>query len=149
MYQLQFLIASGFYSGKLPISGTSGSLLAYIIWYFALSQIPTFIQLGIIVIAFVVGIIVSNTVIAKLQSKDPSVIVWDEFVGSWISCLMLPNELLWLVISFVLFRFFDILKPFPVNWADQRLAGGLGVMTDDVFAGIYVFIILQLLLHLI
>ena len=150
MYAVQFLIASGFYSGRLPISGTAGSILAYLIWYFGLSNLSLEIQLIVIVGGFFIGIIVSDAVIKNTQDSDPAVVVWDEFIGSWISCLALPkngDEGYWILFSFLLFRLFDILKPFPAGWADKQLSGGVGVMLDDVFAGIYALIIIQIAMY--
>jgi phosphatidylglycerophosphatase A len=70
--------------------------------------------------------------------------VWDEFVGYWITMIALPFHWFWIVAGFILFRFFDILKPFPIGWLDKRVHGGLGIMIDDVLAGIFALIILQL-----
>jgi phosphatidylglycerophosphatase A len=74
---------------------------------------------------------------------DHGGIVWDEFVGFWITMTLAPAGVLWIVIGFVLFRLFDIIKPWPIKWADQKVSGGLGVMLDDVIAGIFAAIVLQ------
>jgi phosphatidylglycerophosphatase A len=78
-------------------------------------------------------------------------VVWDEFVGQWIALAPLvwwPREWPWVICGFALFRIFDILKPWPVSWADRKVGGGLGVMLDDVVAGIYAATALALLLGL-
>ena len=78
-----------------------------------------------------------------MQVQDPASIVWDEFVGLWIALFLLPAGWYWLVFGFGLFRFFDILKPWPIGWLDKNLKGGLGIMMDDVAAGLLSLIILQ------
>ena len=84
----------------------------------------------------------------ELNIKDPGGIVWDEFVGMWIALLWLPG-LFWLPVAFVLFRFFDILKPWPVSLADRSLTGGFGIMVDDVLAGILALVTLQTAAYLL
>ena len=84
-----------------------------------------------------------------LNTNDPSRIIIDELVGQWITLFFLPPDLLYYLIGFLLFRFFDIFKPWPANWADRKLHGGLGIMLDDVFAGIYSCIIVSSLFHMI
>ena len=83
------------------------------------------------------------------ENHNPSQIIIDELVGQWITLFFLPPELLYYLIGFILFRFFDIFKPWPVNWADSNLHGGLGIMLDDVFAGIYSCIIVSTLFNMI
>lgn len=82
--------------------------------------------------------------VKRLKVKDPSWIVWDEFVGLWITLFLMPQGWHYLLLGFLLFRFFDILKPWPVNYFDRYLDGGLGIMMDDVAAGVYAFTALQL-----
>ena len=79
-----------------------------------------------------------------MKVKDPGCIVWDEFVGLWITLFMLPFGWYWIFIGFGLFRFFDIVKPWPVSWADKSLSGGMGIMVDDVLAGFYGLACIQL-----
>jgi len=73
--------------------------------------------------------------------------VWDEFVGYWITMFLAPAGWLWIILGFVLFRFFDILKPWPISWLDRKVDGGLGIMVDDVLAGVYAFIVLQICVY--
>jgi len=82
-------------------------------------------------------------VIAKTRIADPSVVVWDEFIGQWLALFLVPSGWLWIVGGFALFRLFDIWKPWPVGWADRQLHGGFGVMFDDALAGMYAFLVLQ------
>lgn len=76
---------------------------------------------------------------------DHGGIVWDEFVGYWITMIAAPAGWLWILIGFVLFRIFDIWKPWPIKTADKVIGGGFGIMIDDVMAGVYALICLQLL----
>jgi phosphatidylglycerophosphatase A len=71
--------------------------------------------------------------------------VWDEFVGYWITMFMAPAGWWWIVIGFLLFRLFDIVKPWPIRWLDRNVAGGFGVMIDDVLAGLMALLCLQLI----
>ena len=75
---------------------------------------------------------------------DASAFVLDEFVGQWVALVAAPKSLLWVGAGFALFRIFDVVKPWPVSWADRRLAGGAGVVLDDVFAGVLAAVVLQL-----
>lgn len=133
-------IASGFGSGFSPFApGTAGSAAALIPWL-GLRELPIFSVVAIIVLAFVVGIWASNIVIDRLHVSDPGVIVWDEFVGQWITLLPLliwPGHWVWIAVGFFLFRLFDVWKPWPCSWADRKVKGGFGVMLDDALAGVY------------
>ena len=143
-------IASGFGSGFSPFaSGTAGSAAALLPWWF-MRELPMTWMLGIIVVAFALGVWASNVVIDRLHINDPGVIVWDEFVGQWITLLPLliwPAHWLWIVAGFLLFRLFDIWKPWPCSWADRSVKGGFGVMLDDALAGIYAALALAALLY--
>ena len=87
----------------------------------------------------------SGSEIEREKGKDPQIVVIDEVVGQWIALLLVPQTMIWFAVSFLLFRFFDILKPWPINQL-QSLPGGWGIMIDDVLAGIYANIIIQLIL---
>lgn len=131
-------IATGFGVGFAPYAaGTCGSLVALIPWWFGLRHLSWPYYLGTIVLAFAIGVWAANWVIAKTKITDPSLVVWDEFIGQWIALAFVPAGWPWLVAGFVLFRLFDIAKPWPVSWADQKVHGGFGVMLDDVLAGLY------------
>lgn len=140
----RYLVALGFGSGLAPWApGTVGSLVA----------IPFALLFGlagdigyaaIVIVVLIGGIPLCDRVAAELDSKDPGVIVIDEFVGMWIALFLLPEGWYWLIAGFVLFRFFDILKPWPVNWFDEHLPGGRGIMMDDVAAGMYSFALIQI-----
>jgi len=139
-----YFLLTGCGSGMSPKApGTAGSAVAMVL-FLPMLNLPIAVQAGLIVVALAVGIVLSDEVSASLNIKDPSFIVWDEFVGMWIAMLWLPS-FWWLPVAFLLFRFFDVLKPGPIGWADRELAGGLGIMIDDVIAGLFALGLLQLL----
>ena len=133
-------IAVGFGTGLSPVApGTVGSAAATLVWLLLRELDPLWI-IVVIALAAVVGVWASNVVIARLQIADPGSIVWDEFVGQWITLLPLlvwPMPDVWIVLGFGLFRLFDIWKPWPIRWADTHIKGGLGVMADDILAGAF------------
>ena len=143
-------IACGFGAGLSPIApGTAGSLAALLPW-FALRELPWPGYLVALALAFALGVWACARVVEKLRIDDPGFIVWDEFVGQWIALmplLWMPFRWWWLAAGFVLFRLFDVVKPWPVSWADRHVQGGLGVMLDDVLAGIYAAIVVVVLTH--
>lgn len=137
-------IATGLYSGYLPKApGTWGSLLGLII-FLPLSRLVLPAYLAVVAGLFVVGFLCAGSAEKFLDRKDPGVVVIDEIVGLLIALAGAPASPLLLGLGFALFRFFDILKPFPIRWVDQRVNGGLGIMLDDVVAGLYSLAILQI-----
>jgi len=140
-------IASGFGSGLSPIApGTVGSAVALIPW-FALRELDWLWYVGVVLVAFAIGVWASQIVIQRLGVEDPSVVVWDEFVGQWIALfplVMQPRGWMWIAAGFVLFRLFDVVKPWPASWADRAVKGGFGAMLDDVFAGAFAALALGL-----
>ena len=133
-------IAVGFGTGLSPVApGTVGSAAAALIWLL-LRQLDPLSIFFVIAVAFFIGVWASNVVIARLRIDDPGSIVWDEFVGQWITLLPLlvwPMPDVWIVLGFGLFRLLDIWKPWPIRWADTHIKGGLGVMADDILAGAF------------
>ncbi|MFT5101937.1 MAG: phosphatidylglycerophosphatase A, partial [Planctomycetaceae bacterium] len=137
-------LALGFGSGLSRwMPGTAGTVMAVPV-YWLFQPLGLWWHLGIISVSLVAGIYLCDWVARDMKIKDPGCIVWDEFVGLWITLILCPVGWYWLLLGFLLFRFFDILKPWPVSWLDRNLAGGLGIMLDDVAAGIYALICLQL-----
>ena len=141
-------IACGFGSGLSPVApGTVASLVALLPWL-ALRELPPAYYALALISAFALGVWVCRWAVTALLIKDPASVVWDEFVGQWIALaplLSLPRGWMWIFAGFILFRIFDICKPWPVSWADRQVSGGLGVMLDDVFAGAYAAMVLGLL----
>lgn len=137
-------LAFGFGSGAAPKApGTFGTLAAIPV-YLLLAQLPLIPYLAVIVISFLLGVYLCGQASKDMGVHDHGGIVWDEFVGFWITMIALPLHWAWIIAGFVLFRLFDILKPFPIGWLDKRVHGGLGIMIDDVIAGIFALVILQL-----
>ena len=130
------LIACGFGTGLLPKApGTWGSALGVGLWLLIPPQ--PFWQIGACAIGFLVGWLAAAQVCRRHELNDPSQVVVDEFIGVWIALAALPREAPWLLVGFVLFRGFDILKPFPIRTLERRFKGGFGVMIDDVAAGAF------------
>ncbi|MEX0964091.1 MAG: phosphatidylglycerophosphatase A [Pseudohongiellaceae bacterium] len=143
------LLAFGFGSGLSPKApGTAGTALAVII-YLLLPAMPVLYYAGFLLTTFTLGIWLCAKTAQDLGIHDHGGIVWDEFVGYWITMFMAPTGLLWVLTGFVLFRLLDIFKPWPIKWVDKELSGGLGIMLDDVLAGIMAALCIQALVVLI
>ena len=139
--------ATFFFLGKLPIApGTWGSLGALILWIFL--PLSYSLQLIIIVLFFIVGVISSKKMALEMDDHDPSEVVIDEAVGMGIALFMLPHSIAMYTMAFILFRIFDIFKPSFI-YQIQNLPGGWGIMLDDVFAGIFTWLICQGLLTIL
>ena len=140
-------LAFGFGSGCSPWApGTFGTLAAIPI-YLLLQATSLWMYLLITTLMFLIGIWLCGETTKKLGVHDHSGIVWDEIVGYLVTMIAAPQGWLWIVTGFVLFRIFDILKPWPISIADKRISGGFGIMIDDIIAGIFAFTSLQLILH--
>ena len=130
------LLAFGFGSGLSPKApGTLGSVAAIPLWLL-LSQLPQPLIIMTIAVSAVVGVVICGRAAAQLGVHDHGGIVWDEFVGLWITMAFLPSNYVMLLVGFLLFRFFDIVKPWPIGWLDKKVSGGLGIMLDDIVAGV-------------
>ncbi|HIF9352946.1 TPA: phosphatidylglycerophosphatase A [Photobacterium damselae] len=130
------LLATGFGSGLAPIvPGTVGTLAA-IPLYWVLAQLPFLLYLLAIVIATIIGVTICQKTSDDMKVHDHGSIVWDEFVGFWITMAIAPTiSWQWILAGFILFRFFDMLKPWPISWLDKHVSGGFGIMIDDIVAG--------------
>ena len=148
-FNLNTIFVSVFGIGYIPIaSGTFGSLAGLIIGYilYLINYNLFFIMIPLL---FIFGVIASNKYQKLTGEKDSSVIVVDEVVGQLIAMMFVMDNLILVFISFIIFRIFDIFKPWPASYADTKMSGGLGVMLDDVFAGIYAAILICLIGYLI
>lgn len=138
-------LAFGFGSGLSPFApGTFGTLMA-IPLYLALIQLSWPIYAVIVAAAFFIGVKLCDVTGDRLGVHDYGGIVWDEFVGFWITMFLIPFSWVNVIVGFFVFRFFDIIKPWPIMWLDKQVKGGFGVMIDDVLAGVYGFILMYLL----
>ena len=138
-------LAFGFGSGLSPFApGTMGTLVS-IPFIFALRDLgnPVFwIVLGLL---FLLGVQICGSTSRKLGVHDHGGIVWDEMVGYWLSAAFVPLSWPWLLAAFLLFRCFDIFKPWPIRQLDKKVSGGFGIMIDDVVAALFTLIVLAVL----
>jgi phosphatidylglycerophosphatase A len=144
MKKIWMAIATFFGTGYMPVApGTWASLLTALIVYFTpLSAAPLPLLALATAAVYALGVPAAAASEAHFQKKDPRHCVIDEVAGQLISLWLLPRRAVLYAAAFLLFRFFDILKPFPVN-KSEALPGGFGIMTDDVLAGVYAFAVLQ------
>ncbi len=141
-------LATGFYVGNIPLApGTFGSLIGLALCFLLAGiQLPPAIVLAVLFIGFAVWI--AHAAEKTLKKKDPGCIVIDEVCGMVVTLIGLPFNLTTAAIGFIIFRILDILKPFPIRTLDKRLAGGIGIVADDVVAGIFANIFLRILLYI-
>ncbi len=145
------LLATGFGSGLSPIlPGTMGTLAAVPL-YLLLVQMPLPLYIMVVFGSCIIGIKICQVTSDDMGVHDHGSIVWDEFSGFWITMMVVPIldiyifDWKWLVAGFILFRFFDMVKPWPIGWLDRRVQGGLGIMLDDIVAGLMAAISLWVL----
>lgn len=141
------LLATWFGAGRLPLApGTWGSLAALpFAWGMASLAGPP-VLFAAALAALVIGIWASEAVTRTSGVKDPGEIVIDEVAGQWLALAFVPLDPLAYGAGFLLFRVFDIVKPWPANWIDRGVSGGMGIMLDDIVAGAYTGILLYFLL---
>ncbi len=134
--RLGWLVGTGFGSGLSPVApGTAGSLVALAIYLRLPFPGDSPLLYLMILIGFPLGIWATGRLVTE-EEKDPSRAVWDEFIGLWVTCLILPKTWPWMAAAFLCFRDLDIVKPWPARRA-EALPGGLGIMADDLLVGIY------------
>ncbi len=138
-------IAAGFGAGFSPWApGTVGSLAAILPWWLWMHDLPASDYAAVLIIAFAIGVWAARWAIRESRIEDPSLVVWDEFVGMWLALWMLPREWPWVLAAFLVFRALDVWKPWPLRWLDRALKGGFGTMVDDALAGLLTLALLQL-----
>lgn len=144
----QHFLALGFGSGLAPKApGTFGTLVALpLVWLLSLAG--TFWFVGFLVLGTLLGIYVCGKTATDVGEHDHGAIVWDEIIGFTLTMLLVPISLTTLLVGFALFRFFDIVKPWPIRWFDQRVHGGFGIMLDDLLAALPALVILHSLVYL-
>jgi phosphatidylglycerophosphatase A len=141
------VLATWFGAGLLPRApGTWGSAAALpLAWLLVAWGGPTALALAVVVVS-AVGWWASAVYVTRTGRDDPGEIVIDEVAGQWLALIFVPLDPLLYLAAFAAFRLFDIKKPFPVGWLDRHIDGGLGVMADDIAAGLYAMAIMQIAL---
>jgi len=135
-------LAFGFGSGLSPFApGTMGTLVA-IPFIFALKSLGNVGFWIALLLLFLLGVQLCGHVSRKLGVHDHGGIVWDEMLGYWLSVAFVPLQWHWLLAAFLLFRFFDIVKPWPIRQIDEKVSGGFGIMIDDVVAALFTIVVL-------
>lgn len=149
MSRLALWSAQGFGVGRMPWApGTFGTLLA-IPLYLALSPLGLAWYALVVALLFLVGVWLCGVADQVLGTSDHGSIVWDEIVGYLVTMLAAPGGWSWIVGGFVLFRLFDIWKPWPIRLIERRVGGGLGVMLDDLIAAAFAWVALQLVAQVV
>ena len=129
--------------------GTFGTIEAFPVFWILRKYFTTPALLEIIVVLYLVGIFICDRAAQLSGFKDPSFVIWDEIVCFMLVLLYSPSAWFWQLLAFGLFRFFDIVKPGPIGFADRKLQGGFGIMFDDLLASIPTILILLILKTLI
>jgi len=145
---LHFL-AFGFGSGLMPKAPGTWGTLAAIPLYLLIQDWALIHYVPLVILLAVLGFWICDVAAVDLKVHDHPGIVWDEIVGYLITMIAAPSGWLWIVIGFILFRIFDILKPWPIRWVDKKVKGGFGIMLDDILAGVMALFCLQCLALLI
>ena len=131
------LLAMGFGSGAMKKAPGTWGTVAAVMLYWPLTWLPIWGYLLFVLLAALVGIYLCDKTAKDWGVHDHGAIVWDEFVGYWITMIFIPVTWYWALIGFALFRLFDIWKPGPIRYLDKHVHGGLGIMLDDIVAGFF------------
>ena len=131
--------------GFLPISGTIGSLIAIFVYFIFYNYLNLLSFIVLIILIFFYSIFFLDTTIKRsFSTSDPKEIVIDEFIGQSIPLLLCENNFFLIILSFLLFRLFDITKPWPASYFDLKVKNANGVLMDDIIAGLYTFFFIYL-----
>jgi phosphatidylglycerophosphatase A len=142
------LLAFGFGSGLSPVApGTFGTLVAIPIYLALMYSASSLVYLLVVILFSLLGFWLCGKTAKDLGVHDHPGIVWDEIVGFLITMYLVPLNWAWILAGFVLFRVFDILKPWPIRRIDQKVEGGLGIMLDDILAGVFAWVVLQIIVN--
>ena len=145
--KLAHFLAFGFGAGKAPVApGTFGTLVGIPV-YLLLQPLSALVYAITVLALFGLGVWLCHVAEKDLGVHDHPGIVWDEIVGYLITMFLAPAGWLWIALGFVLFRLFDIWKPFPIRQIEHRVRGGFGNMLDDVLAALYAWVVLQAAVH--
>jgi len=137
------LIACGFGTGASPYApGTAGTLVG-IVFFALMVKLTLPVYIALTALFFVVGVWICDRTAKDFGTHDHGGIVWDEVVGYLVGMVAVPFHWFWIIAGFFIFRFFDVLKPFPIRAVDQHVKGGFGIMFDDILAGLYTLVCLH------
>lgn len=138
-------IAFGFGSGTLPkMPGTWGTVVAIPI-YLLMTHLPLWGYLALTTVLILISFVICDITARDIGVHDHPGIVLDEIVGYLLTMILVPTGWFWVISGFILFRIFDIWKPFPIRWVDRKVKGGVGIVVDDLLAGVYAWLILQMM----
>ncbi len=141
-YPVHFL-AYGFGTGLMPFApGTFGSLVGVVLFWY-MSPLGAGTYAAVVALLFVLGIFICGQTARDTAATDPGFIVFDEIVGFLIAMYLMPREWQWIVAGFLIYRLFDIWKPYPIHIVENKFGLGTAIMLDDVIAGIYTLVLLQ------
>ncbi len=139
-------LASGFFSGHIPFTpGTCGTLIAIPLYLLLIGALQGWRYAGAVVAVTLFAIWISGLAEKIYGRKDPPQVVIDEIAGFLLTMTAIPPTVVYIILGFILFRLFDILKPHPASWINSRMRGGSGIVLDDIVAGLYANIILHFL----
>jgi phosphatidylglycerophosphatase A len=148
-YNPLYFIGFGFGAGAIPVApGTFGTLIA-IPFYWLCRNLPLSYYLGLVVCLIIFASWLSDYLSRQLKTHDHPGMCIDEFVGFFVTMINAPIGWGWIILGFVLFRIFDIWKPWPIGWIDKRVHGGFGMVLDDVAAGMISMALIQLTAYII
>jgi len=143
------LLSFGFGTGYAPkMPGTVGTIVG-VLFYLPIQSLDLLYYLLVVALLFVLGIWLCGKTTSELGVHDHSAIVWDEIVGYLLTMAAAPRGWVWILAGFILFRLFDIWKPWPIRRLDREVNGGFGIMIDDILAAIYGLIVLQFIAYLV
>jgi len=142
------VLAFGFGAGLARVGPGTAATLAAIPIYLVLALLPWHVYAAAVMVMAVLGIGICGYAAKRMGVHDHPAIVWDEIVGFLITMFTAPAGLTWVLLGFVLFRGFDIAKPWPISLADRHVHGGFGIMLDDVLAGVLAWASMQLIVHM-
>ena len=149
MIRLAFAIATVFKAGYIPIApGTVGSIIGLLVFWLIKDYASFTIEMFVAAALFFAGVWASTIVEQVLERHDPGVVSVDEVVGMLVALMLLPPTITVMFLAFLLFRVFDIIKPYPARWCEQ-LSRGWGIMMDDVVAGLYVNVLIHIILWIV
>ncbi len=142
-------ISLGFGTGLSPRAPGTVGTIAGIVIYLLIEGMPLLYYLSLVFLLYLAGIRLCACTAQVLGAHDHPAIVWDEIVGFLITMTFAPEGWQWIITGFVLFRLFDIWKPWPIGWVDRHLQGGHGIMADDLLAGIFALTILEIIVYIL